>query len=269
MVMTRKDWIHVGEVIIIGLLFFAILVVASVSAISWGGDSKYFNYSINVLPNNSYVHQGENISQGNYYDLSGIYGFSGVVVSWKDDDNAGITQPEYVITLSHPGNVYIDPEIFPAGRYYQWDGGYCYSDSDECTSSFGHGNAYVFAVVGPIKEIIPQDRAVVRTANITEQIGNQTIVVQVTYNETIKGEIPQSQSVAQQQTIIVPETPAPTVTPVTGPTAQNVVDTNGNPINGVAGNYEQVTPKTPPSIPVILLSIIAAIGVLTWRNKSG
>ena len=107
----------------------------------------------------------------------------------------------------------------------------------------------------------------VRTANITEQIGNQTIVVQVTYNETIKGEIPQSQSVAQQQTIIVPETPAPTVTPVTGPIAQTVVDTNDNPINGVAGNYEQVTPSTPLSIPVILLSIIAAIGVLTWRNK--
>ena len=293
MIMTRKDWIHVGEVIITGLLFFAILVVASVSAISWGGDPKYFNYSINVLPNNSYVHQGENISQGNYYDLSGIYGFSGVVVSWKNDDNAGITQPEYVITLSHPRNVYIDPEIFPAGRYYQWDGGMgCGSTDDDdsgsnyfengalvtvsptygstCMGMFGHDNTYVFAVVGPvglIKEVTPQDRIVTHTANITEQIGNQTVVVQVAYNETVKGEIPQSQSVAQQQTIIVPETPAPTDTPVTGPTAQNVVDTNGNPINGVAGNYEQVTPSTPLSIPVILLSIIAAIGVLTWRNK--
>jgi hypothetical protein len=269
MTMMRKDWIHAGEVIIIGLLFFAILVVASVSAISWGGDPKYFNYSINVLPNNSYVHQGENISQGNYYDLSGIYGFSGVVASWKDDDYAGITQPEYVITLSHPRKVYIGSETFPPGRYYQWDGGYCYSDSDECTSSFGHGNAYVFAVVGPVKEIVPQDRVVTRTANITEQIGDQTIVVQVTYNETIKGEIPQSQSAAQQQTIIVPEAAVPTNTPVTGPTAQNMVDTNGNPVGGITGNYEQVTPKTPPSIPVILLSIIAAIGVLTWRNKRG
>ena len=35
-----------------------------------------------VLPNNSYVHQGDNISQGNYYDLHGVYGFSGEVASW-------------------------------------------------------------------------------------------------------------------------------------------------------------------------------------------
>jgi hypothetical protein len=295
MVMTRKDWIHVGEVVIIGLLFFTILIIASVGAISWGGDPKYFNYSINVLPNNSYVHQGENISQGNYYDLSGIYGFSGVVVSWKDDDNAGITQPEYAITLSHPRKVYIDPETFPAGRYYQWDGGMSCSstgNSDSgsnyfkdgalvtvsstgnstCMGMFGHDNTYVFAVVGPVglvKEVAQQDRIVTHTANITEQIGNQTVVVQVTYNETIKGEISQSQSVAQQQTIIVPETPTPTNTPVIGPTAQNVVDTNGNPINGIAGNYEQVTPRTPIPIFITVLSIIAAIGLITWRNKRG
>ena len=131
MIMTRKDWIHVGEVIIIGLLFFAILMVVSVSAISGATIQNILTIASMSCQTIRYVHQGENISQGNYYDLSGIYGFSGVVVSWKDDDNAGITQPEYVITLSHPSKVYIDPEIFPAGRYYQWDGGYCYSDSDE------------------------------------------------------------------------------------------------------------------------------------------
>jgi hypothetical protein len=265
MVMTRKDWIHAGEVIIIGLLFFVVLAIASVGAISWGDNLNALNYSVNALPNNSYVHQGENISQGNYYDLSGIYGFSGVIASWKDDYNSGITQPDYVVVLSYPRNTYIDPATFPAGRYYQWDGGYC-KDSSDCTNSFGHANAYVFAIAGPIK-MTQQNRTVVHYVNITEQVGNQTIQVPVTYTEVITGEMTLGPAIAEQQTINLPQTTAPINTPQEGPTAQNVVDINGDPVNGISGNVQQVTPNSPVPIWITGFAILTAIGIVIWRRK--
>ena len=69
-------------VVAIALIFLVVLfIVQDVHADVFVYGSIY-NYSEVVVPNNSYVHQGENISQGRYYDLSGVYGWSGLLANW-------------------------------------------------------------------------------------------------------------------------------------------------------------------------------------------
>ena len=130
--MERKDWMIAGEMILVGLIFVcAILIGTAWANTLYYGPEISYNASLTDA-NNSYVHQGDNITQGNYYDLSGIYGFSGILAHWNDDfDNAGVTEPDYMFTIISPYAVYIDPAKFPVGRWYQWDGGVgCYGGTN-------------------------------------------------------------------------------------------------------------------------------------------
>ena len=115
--MERKDWMIAGEMILVGLIFVcAILIGTAWANTLYYGPEISYNASLTDA-NNSYVHQGDNITQGNYYDLSGIYGFSGILAHWNDDfDNAGVTEPDYMFTIISPYAVYIDPAKFPVGR---------------------------------------------------------------------------------------------------------------------------------------------------------
>ena len=232
--------------------------------------------------NNSYVHQGDNITQGNYYDLSGIYGFSGILAHWNDDfDNAGVTEPDYMFTIISPYAVYIDPAKFPVGRWYQWDGGVgcyggtntnnnggtilgatptpTYNEAGLCTNGFGNDNAYVFAVVAPVAApVVP----VVHTMNVTETVGNQTIIIPITYTETVTA-TPTS-VISNAQTIVVPTTVDTSST--TEPGQSNAVDINGDPINGVSTNFQSVTPSPVP-VDVTLCGLVGAIGILVWGRE--
>jgi hypothetical protein len=183
--------------------------VTSATVISFG---TYYNYSEVVLPNNSYVHQGENISQGCWYDLRGVYGFSGELAHWNSDYKVGDDTPDTIIELAGYGYTYIDPAKFPTGRYFQWDGAICASDGT-CKYGFGHGNSYVFAVVP--QPAMDQSTTITRTTNITITTANGTVSVPITYQETIQPQVTTiiSQDNATVQTIAIPTTTAPTPTP--------------------------------------------------------
>ena len=207
---------YTGIILSLGILILSALSAPSSAAVFVYGSE--YNYSEVVLPNNSYVHQGENISQGNYYDLNGVYGFSGILGHWKDDNGMGVYAPDHLVTLD--GNLrkptYIDPAKFPVGRWYQWDGITC-RESDYCTSSFGHGNNYVFSVVRPIgdaaiRKEIPNSTMqysatiVIFDGNVTRTIAvaQDGLAVQTTAPSEVQG-IPVHTIELPVTTVITPE----------------------------------------------------------------
>lgn len=240
--MTFKfNWKSVIPLIILCILALCMLECivfpASADDSSSGISFSYgpnYNYSVNVLPNKSYVHQGENISQGNYYDLSGIYGFSGVLAWWKDPWAAGTTYPDktFDLNLLKLHSVYIDPATWPIGRYYQFDG--ALSGSKESGSSyFGNGNSYVFYVTAPSANWaapnVTNDATPVPTATIG---GQYTIITQM---------------------------------PTQQPTTANVVDKYGNPVNNAPAGIQEVTAKSPVPFGIVIAGLIG--GLLLLRNR--
>jgi hypothetical protein len=222
------------------------------------------NYSVAMRPNNSYVYQMDNITQGNYYDLTGVYGFSGELAHWNSDDDSGIDAPDIVIKLLQPRSVYIDPEKFPVGRYFQWDGESCDS-SDLCTNGFGHGNAYVFYVSPPL--LSTQETTIVHTSNITiSQNGNQ-IEIPVTYTEvqTYYGTPVPTASIGSSGTIMVP-TPEPTEDTSDQPLNMDVQDQNGIPINGGVAGAVPVTMKSPVPVVIPVFGVLAVLIVMRWKK---
>jgi hypothetical protein len=226
----------------------------------YGGEP---NYSAVMLPNNSYVHQMENITQGNYYDLTGVYGFSGELAHWKDNDDAGINAPDVIIKLTHPESVFIDSTKFPTGKYYQWDGQTCDSDG-ACTNGFGHGNAYVFYVSAPL--LSTQEKTIVHTSNITIYQNGSQIEIPVTYTEvqTYYGTPVPTASIGSSGTIIVP-TPEETEQISDGIPVYDVQDQNGIPINGGVAGAVQVTARSPVPIAVPVFAILAVL--ITMRKR--
>lgn len=209
--------------VILGLWFVSSIVDATV--ISYGSEK---NYSAVVLPEYSYVMQGENISQGLYYDLSGVYGWSGILGSWKNDYNAGYTLPDYTVNVGDENahRVLIDAERWHTGRWYQLDK----YESNEYGNAFRNGNNYVFYVV---KNTTPKDTitgVVITPSPIAElKVYNTSVYV---YDGNTSIEIPVTVSVMETshvdisipvdqpknvQTIVVPTTlvqqPAPIVSP--------------------------------------------------------
>lgn len=210
----RHDWLYIIISMAVTLIvaFFFMCIFGIASADFSGGNTIYYGpnevYNSSLADaNNSYVHQGDNITQGSWYDLSGNYGFSGILAHWNDDvDDAGVTTPDYTFTLTNPYQVYIDPAKFPVGRWYQWDGAAgCYggtinnnnggtilgatpttaSDNEYCLSGFGNDNDFVFTVVPAPAPSPGQNITVIKSMNITAYIGNQTVEIPVTYTEII------------------------------------------------------------------------------------
>ena len=233
-------------------LFIVSLIASPVSAeVFIYGDN--YNYSENILPNNSYVHQGQNISQGRYYQLGGIYGFSGQLAHWKDRWNDGVGAPTEIVTISGSpyANTYIDPKIFPEGRWYQWDGMNC--EDGSCDSPSRHGNNYVFYVV-KAENIITGSANVKTTsvpmvyhANISIRYGDEVIEIPVTAAVTVQvvQPNPTESGVENVTTIIIPPpvTPTPEVTSI-----------------------EIVTPKAPGNIFIPVISVLFLI--LVWRVRT-
>jgi hypothetical protein len=248
-------------VIGIALAIFLSLLVSPVSAEVFVYGSVP-NYSAVILPNNSYVHQGENISQGNYYDLRGIYGFSGQLAHWDSDYLVGQGQPNQIITLSGTHLEYIDPAKYPVGRWFQWDGEYCSTDSDYCTTGFGNGNAYVFAVV-PAQKKAMQAVKVTRSANITISSGEGTITVPVTYSEIVNQPIEEGQTSHPTTTpTLVNENARP---PVAVPTNPDIQDRNGVTIPGGVSGAVVVTQKAPIAFAIPVFAVI--VGLIVMRRK--
>ena len=241
-------------------LAFAIFIVgtASASVISYGTN---YNYSEVVLPNNSYVHQGENISQGNYYDLGGVCGFSMKLAHWKNSDDIGYETPDKVVTLETIAHkvTYIAPEDFPAGEWYQWDGQYCDEDKGYCSTGFGHGNNYAFAVVKKAPEWTTRTESITTYKNITiaGEDGNETIV-QVTVQETVQvRETVVDVLAGNVTTLIVPTTQPIATTPPTPPPTLLLPNSDHTPVPTA---LEVVTPKsTQTGVPIFVLIALAFV----------
>lgn len=261
-------------IFIASIFIIVFLFISSASAFSYGPN---YNYSVNVLPNNSYVHQGENISQGNYYDLSGVYGWSGLLAHWKNDDNAGYTYPTNIVDLGtrRSVNTYIDPELFPVGKWYMFDGydpSTCNcenlkdSDYNYKNYAFQHGNSYIFAVVKHQNNetILNQSSENSSTVYHTTAYvfnGNESIAIPVTYvvNGTKTIEPTQTTNITNMQTIELPttiqmETQKPTEQ-ITNPS-----DQNANPDAPIV-----VTPRAGIQLALIISSLF--VGVLLFRRN--
>ena len=261
------NWLQVGLTMLAAVAILVILTfTAPVSAAIFTYGTNY-NYSEVVLPNNSYVHQGENISQGYYYDMFGVYGFSGKVAHWKNEDDIGYEIPDTVVTLDdHPHHLmYIDPEKFPVGEWYQWDGVNCDEDSGWCKSGFGHGNNYVFAVVKKAQEYKTVDKSVTVYKNITVtgEDGNE-MTVQVTVQETIKVQEPVLDVLVTNVTTLVVPTTAPILIAI--PTPQQTLLLPNSDHTPVPTTLEVVTPKSAQSCAPIFLLIALAFVVMYRRE---
>ena len=236
------------SILILTILLVAVVVLITPSSAQIFTYGSNYNYSQVVLPNNSYVHQGENISQGRCYDLSGVYGFSGVIAHWKYEDDVGYTYPDTTIDImSKRGDICITEDKFPVGNYYQWDGNYCKED-DWCSSGFGHGNTYVFHVVAPLAQTSTVETVY---SNITVESGGQKIEIPVTYT-VVSTPVPSNTPDIAATNITTIELPTTEPTPP----PQYTIDPKNTPI--------PVTPKA--SLPVFV--VIAAIfgGILCHRK---
>jgi len=233
---------------------------------------SYSNYSESVLPNTSYVHQGESIYQGGYYDLGGVYGFSGKLGWWEDSTEAGIGTPDKIVNLGDldPHKLtYIDPEKFPLGPLYQYDGYYCQEDS-YCTSGFGSGNAFAFAVVPKPDEYITENRTVISYKNITsvDEYGNiSTIVVEVAETLHERRLVPSNKQdvLAKNVTTLVVPTNAPNMITAEQTPRQTLL-LPGSDHTPVPTTIEVVTPKSAPDY-IPILAIISLALVALWRRE--
>jgi hypothetical protein len=227
---------------------------ASASVFVYG---SVHNYSVNVLPNGSYVHQGENISMGQCYDLGGVYGFTGKFGWWKDSENAGMGYPDKIVDLGDlkPHHLTCIDDQFVPGEWYQWDGYNCEKDSF-CTSGFGRGNSYVFAVVA--RPVNMTNQTVITYKNITRTNMDGTFeVVQVTVVETIRVPDNRPDVPPMNVTTIVLPTTSPTPTPV--PTLMTPVQ--------VTAKAPEAVVVTPPAPLSPLIGIIAIIGGVIWLRR--
>lgn len=93
-------------------------------------------YYSDPITNNIYektVMPGDTIVQDHLYDLTYVSGSSKKFAWWKDKNVEGTTcTPDIINSISYidtngnvsPDRVYLDPEKWPTGNWWQWDG--CY-----------------------------------------------------------------------------------------------------------------------------------------------
>lgn len=249
--MNERQIVLVVAAFAIILGIWALSSVVDASTLTIGAS---YNYSAVVRPEHSYVMQGDNISQGFYYDLSGVYGWSGILGSWKNDYNAGYTLPDYIVNLGDGDmhKVLIDKERWNPGRWYQIDS----YVANEYGNAFKSGNNYVFYVVrnttdrnGLVGSVATQPPvAELRIYNTSVYVydGNASIEIPMTVSVMETSHVDISIPIDQPknvQTIIVPTT----------------IVTQPNPVS----SPRVVTPKTPLPIWLPLLSL----GVLLFRRS--
>ena len=242
------------------LVVVAFAIILGIWALSSTVDASTFvvgsstNYSEIIRPEFSYVMQGDNISQGLYYDLSGVYGWSGILGNWKNDYNAGYTVPDYIVNIADEDmhKVLIDSTRWNPGRWYQIDK----YKANEFGNAFKSGNNYVFYVVknttarglptGATTTAPPIAELRVYNTSVYVYDGNTSIEIPMTVSVMETSHVDISIPIEQPknvQTIIVPTTIVTQPNPVVSP--------------------KVVTPKTPLPIWISLLSL----GVLLFRRS--
>jgi hypothetical protein len=246
-------FITLGIIICVWILLFSTPVSGEIFI--YGSE---YNYSVNVLPNNSYVHQGENISQGSFYDLTGVYGWSGYLAMWKHEEDVGYIMPDAYINFNTgpaPRHYYIDPATMPVGDWYQIDKFTFGKDSNDIQSiSFGQNNALAFHVVSgqfatdaggnPIATPQVGTTMVVHQDVITQYNGTGIEHIPVTYTQ-LETVTPESSFVPAGDVVVI------TVNPTTIPT------------EGVAATPTAKEASLLPAVP-----ILAFLGVIVWRSRN-
>lgn len=222
------------------------------------------NYSVAIVPANGYVHQMDNITQNVYYDLSGIYGFSGRVAHWDSDDAVGYVYPDQVVFLDKPEHMYIDPAKFHPGRWFQYDpeSTYCTDDKAWCGNSFGRGNSYVFYVV---ENKSAYESPAVVTVTVTAP---RVTLISFDINGSQSIEMTNNNAPDQNYTQIVVPTPIDPV-PVYTITLQPIetteeITTEATPL--VVDNSAPEIPIVTPKAPLSAFAAISALAVILWRR---
>jgi hypothetical protein len=205
------DGLITGSAIAIAIfILFSLVGLATADVFVYGSN---YNYSVNVLPNNSYVHQGENISQGLYYDLSGVYGWTGMLAHWNSSYDIGMVTPDNIVNLNDakPQHFYIDPAKMPVGKWFQMDE---YVAKGTSHDSFGNGNNYVFYVVknhqDEIRDSIianwTENKSVIVNSTMYIYNGNESIEVPITIavNQSVHPNITFVQQPENVHTIVIP-----------------------------------------------------------------
>lgn len=242
------------------LVVVAFAIILGIWALSSVVDASTFvvgnslNYSVALRQEYSYVMQGDNISQGFYYDLSGVYGWSGILGSWKNDYNAGYTLPDYTVNIGDENahKVLIDQKRWNPGRWYQIDK----YEANEFGNAFKSGNNYVFYVVRNTTDKNGSPGTVVTQPPVAElRIYNTSVYV---YDGNASIEIPMTVSVMETShvDISIPIDQPKNVQTIIVPTT---IVTQPNPVS----SPRVVTPKTPLPIWLPLLSL----GVLLFRRS--
>ena len=230
-----------------------------------------YNYSAVVLPNGSYVHQGENVTQGNYYDLSGVFGWSGLLAHWNDDYAEGITYPDKIndLTTINYNRVYFDPWVWPVGDYYQFDGNLNNPTNTYLNGSyFGADNEYVFHVVAPAgNETNPNaPRIVVHNSSVTVLQGGSSVQIATTWTEIVTSTPTPPPAVPTQPeaNVTAPVTPDNLSSQL--PSSGDVQDENGYAIAGGAAGAMPVTAPTPIPVEVPVVAVIMALVAVRWKG---
>jgi hypothetical protein len=73
-----------------------------------------------------YIQQGQTINQTETYDMRSVYGWTGKFAHWEFylDENTDV-EPDHIVDLNKMTKtyaIYIDPEIWVLGNWYQYDG---------------------------------------------------------------------------------------------------------------------------------------------------
>jgi hypothetical protein len=155
---------------------------------------------INPVGAYPYVEQGSTITQGETYDLEGVYGWTGKLAWWgKWYDEGGTNNPAVIVDLNDYKTyaVYIDPDLFQVGNWYQWDG----------MSQSEHANNFVFRVNASSKPIIKLNKTTPTIPNLKQDqiIIPTPVPVVITLPTSIP--TPKTTALIIVPTVTMPKTP--------------------------------------------------------------
>ena len=152
-----------------------------------------------------YVYQGDNVTVGETYDLSGVYSFgiyAGQFAYWKNWYYEGTSaDPTKIISIAPRDiyNVYIDPAVWNVGNWYKYTG----------HDNVAHENTFAFRVVkgNSTSNVTPSEQG---NKNVTVYMPPTLVAVTVTESPT---PTPKPVKTAEPRVVItLPPTPSPSPT---------------------------------------------------------
>jgi len=105
-------------------------MATTIDYLTWGLILGILSLSIiTLIPSTSayyYVQQGDTITLGETYDLTGVCGWTGKLGYWEHSyQEKSSIEPDIIIDLNNYRKieiVFLDPTIWKVGNWYQWDG---------------------------------------------------------------------------------------------------------------------------------------------------